>query len=130
MDVGIILSMNTVGPTRKMNNASTKASTMLMFDNHWIPRATPETADSTKATVSTVMITTRMVLPTCPMPDTICRPLRICRAPRPSEAADPNSVAKIASMSMTLPAGPLARSPSSGSKAALTSCSRPLRYTP
>ena len=43
----------------------------------------------------------------CRCRPTMSRPLRICRAPRPSEAAEPNSVAKIASMSMTLPPGPL-----------------------
>ena len=41
---------------------------MLMFDSHWMPRAIPETADSTNATVSTVMITIRTVLPVSPMP--------------------------------------------------------------
>ena len=73
------------------------------------------------------MMTIRIALPVSPMPATICRPLRICNAPKPSDAAEPNSVAKIASMSMTLPHGPLARDPSSGSNAALISCSRPLR---
>ncbi len=103
------------------------ASTMLMFDSHWIPRAIPDTADNTKATVRIVMMTISTVLPVSPMPLTMCRPLRICSAPRPSEAAEPNSVAKIASMSMTLPHGPLARDPSSGSNAELISCMRPLR---
>ena len=97
--------MKTVGPTTNTNSASAKASTMLMLDSHWMPRATPETADSTKATVSTVMMTIRTVLPVSPIPPTMCRPLRICSAPRPSDAAEPNSVAKIASMSMTLPQG-------------------------
>ena len=66
-------------------------------------------------------------LPATPMPPTISSPLRIWSAPRPSEAAEPKRVAKIASMSMTLPAGPWAREPSSGSKAALISWTRPLR---
>ena len=120
--------MNTVGPTTNTNSASTTASTMLMLDSHWMPLATPETAESTNATVSTAMMPTRTPLPASLEPPTICRPLRICRAPRPSEAAEPNSVAKIASMSMTLPAGPVgACRPSSGSNAALISCRRPLR---
>ena len=41
-------------------------------------------------------------------------PLLICRAPRPSEVALPNIVAKMARMSMPLPIGPSTRSPSSG----------------
>ena len=59
------------------------------------------------------------------------RPEPICRAPRPSEVAEPKSVAKIAKMSMTRPAGPSARcSPSSGANAELMSSERPLRKTP
>ena len=103
---------------------------MLKLDSHWMPRATPDTAESTNAQVSTAMMPIRTAFPVSPIPPTICRPLRICNAPRPSEAADPNSVAKIASMSMTLPQPPWARSPSSGSNAALISWKRPLRYTP
>ena len=45
--------------------------------------------------------------------------------------AEPKSVAKIAKMSMTRPAGPFARfSPKSGAKAELMSSERPLRKTP
>lgn len=117
----------TVGPTTNTNMASVSASTMLMLDSHWMPRAMPETADSTNAAVSTAMMMTRIVLPVSPIPPTICSPLRICNAPSPREAADPNRVAKIASMSMTLPHAPFARAPSSGSKAELISCRRPLR---
>jgi len=51
-------------------------------------------------------------------------------APRPSDAAEPNSVAKIAQLSMIRPPGPSARLPSSGRKAALISCGRPGRYEP
>ena len=71
------------------------------------------------------------MLPALPMPATISKPEPIWSAPRPSEAAEPNSVAKIASMSMTRPAGPAARfSPSSGANAELMSSERPLRKTP
>jgi hypothetical protein len=92
-----------------------------------MPLATPDTADSTNATVRTVMMPISTALPVSPMPATICSPLLICSAPSPSEAAEPNSVAKIASMSMTLPHPPFTRFPSSGSNAALISCSLPLR---
>ena len=119
--------MKIVGPTTNRNNASTMASTMLMFESHWMPFATPETAESTNAAVSTAIRPTSAALPISPIPATISRPLRIWRAPRPSEAADPNKVAKIASMSITRPPGPYARRPSSGSNAAEMSCTRPLR---
>ena len=130
MAVGSMLRMNTVGPTTNTKTASSRASTMLMLESHWMPLATPETAESTNATVRAAMMPTRTALPTVPMPPTICRPLRICRAPRPSEAAEPKSVAKMASMSITRPPGPWARLPSSGSKAAEISWARPLRNTP
>jgi hypothetical protein len=122
--------MKTVGPTTNTNPASNTASTMLMFESHRMPRATPDTADNTNATVRIVMMTIRTVLPVSLTPATICRPLRICSAPSPSEAAEPKRVAKIANMSITLPPMPLARLPSSGSNAELISCIRPLRYTP
>ena len=51
--------MKTVGPTTNTNRASARASTMLMFESHWMPLATPETAESTKATVSTAMMPIR-----------------------------------------------------------------------
>ena len=119
--------MKTVGPTMKTNRASATASTMLMLDSHWMPFATPETADSTKAAVRTAMMPTRTPLPVSPRPATICRPDSIWRAPRPSEVAEPNRVAKIANMSMALPPSPWAWRPRSGSKAELISWRRPLR---
>ena len=104
---------------------------MLMLDSHWMPLATPETAEAMNATVRTAMIPTSTPLPTLPMPPTISRPEPIWRAPRPSEAAEPKSVAKIASMSMTRPAVPLARfSPMSGANAELISWERPRRNVP
>ncbi|GAB3355488.1 hypothetical protein GCM10027300_23940 [Modestobacter lapidis] len=93
--------------------------------------ATPETAEATNAAVSTAMIATIRPLPTVPAQPRISTPLPICRAPRPSEAADPKRVAKMARTSMTLPAGPAARrSPISGMNAALISCRRPRRKVP
>ena len=129
--VGTRLRMKTVGPTTKTKSASASASTMLMFESHWMPFSMPDTAERMKQTVSTTMMAMSTALPTLPMPATICRPEPICRAPRPSEVAEPKSVAKIAKMSMTRPAGPLARfSPKSGANAELMSSERPLRKTP
>ena len=104
---------------------------MLVLDSHWIPRSMPETAEATNAAVRIAMIATRTPLPTSPAQPRISTPLPICRAPRPREAADPNSVAKMARTSMTRPAGPAARrSPSSGTKTELISCRRPRRKVP
>ncbi len=64
-------STNSVGPTTNTNRASAIASTMLMLDSHWMPLATPDTADSTKATVSTAMMPMISALPTFPTPATI-----------------------------------------------------------
>ena len=47
------------------------ASTMLMFESHWMPLATPDTAENTNATVRTAMMPTSTPLPTSPMPPTI-----------------------------------------------------------
>jgi hypothetical protein len=95
---------------------------MLMLDSHWIPRSTPETAEATNAAVRTAMIPTSTPLPTLPAQPRISTPLPICSAPRPREAADPNSVAKMARTSMIRPAGPVARrSPSNGMNAELIS---------
>ena len=55
-EVGSRFSMSRVGPTMNTNSASTRASTMLMLDNHWMPLPMPDTADETKAMVSRVMM--------------------------------------------------------------------------
>ena len=62
-----------------------------------------------------------------PLPKTSSRPPVICRAPRPSEVADPKRVAKMAMMSIALPGPSLARRPSSGPKAPETRLPAPLR---
>lgn len=103
---------------------------MLMFDSSWMPRATPETALRMKQMVSTEMSTTSPMRPRFSTQPTLFRPAWICSAPIPSEAAEPNSVAKIASMSMTLPMGPSTRGPSSDRKADEMSWVRPLRKVP
>ena len=119
--------MNSVGPTRNTKTASTSARTMLTLDSISTPREMPLTAERMKQMVSTTMMMTRRLAPALSTQPLNSMPAPICSAPRPSEAAEPKSVAKIASMSMTLPHGPLARDPISGSNAALISCSRPLR---
>jgi hypothetical protein len=120
--------MRIVGPATNTKAASTTASTMLMFDNHWMPLATPLTAEATNAIVSTTMMTTSNAVGASPRKPPACRPPPICRAPRPSEAADPKSVAKIAITSIARPIGPSQRrAPSSGSKAELIRERRRLR---
>lgn len=82
-----------------------------------MPLETPETADAMKHAVSTAMTAMRMPLPSSPMPETISMPCPICRAPRPSEAAVPNSVTMIEKMSIVRPRAPPVRpSPSNGAK--------------
>lgn len=123
--------MKIVGPRTKTKSARTKASTMLVLDSHWMPFSTPDTAEKMKQMVSTTMISTSTVLVTSSAQPTILAPEAICSAPRPSEVAEPKSVAKMAKMSMTLPTGPLTwRLPMSGSKTALIVRPRPLRKTP
>ena len=123
--------MNTVGPTTKTNAARTMARTMFVLDSHWMPFSMPETAEAMNAAVSTAITPTSRPFPTLPMPATISRPLPICRAPSPSDAAEPKSVAKMARMSMTRPAGPSARRrPINPENAELISCGRPLRNVP
>ena len=46
MEVGSRSRMMIVGPATNTNTARTSASTMLMLDSHWMPFATPETAES------------------------------------------------------------------------------------
>ena len=122
--------IRTVGPSTNTNSARAIASTMLMLDSHWMPLATPETAEATNATVSSAMMATSTGVPTSPNQPLNFSPLPICSAPRPSEAAEPKRVAKIARMSISLPIGPSVRLPSSGPKAAEISWERPLRKVP
>ena len=82
-----------------------------------------------KAAVSTAMIATSIIFDGLDTQFTASSPEPICSAPKPSEATVPNSVATMASPSMTFPAGPLARrDPRSGVKAADSSWPRPFRY--
>ena len=123
--------MTMVGPPMKTTRASMPASTMLMLDSHWMPLATPDTAEATKAIVRIAMMATSNVVPTESMNPPAMSPPPICSAPRPREAADPNRVAKIARMSMARPNTPsVPRAPSSGWNAELISCRRPRRKVP
>ncbi len=99
-----------------------------MLDSHWIPRLMPDTAEATKQVVRIATITTSTGVPISPTQPLDVRPLPIWRAPRPNDAAVPNSVAKIARMLMNLPTGPSTiRMPKSEVKAAEMSCLRPRR---
>ena len=68
-----------------------------------MPFSTPDTADSTKQSVSTAITATASDLLPPPLPKTSSMPPVIWSAPRPSEVAEPNSVAKIATTSIALP---------------------------
>ena len=99
-----------------------------MLDSHWMPRLMPETAEATKQDVRMATITTSTGVPISPIQPLDVRPLPICRAPRPSDAAVPNRVAKMARMLMNLPTGPSTiLMPKSEVNAAEISCLRPRR---
>ena len=130
-DDGIALRMKRVGPPMKTMSARMTASTMLMFDSHWMPRSTPDTADATNAAVRIAMMRTRIGEVTSERIPADSMPPPICSAPRPSEQAEPNSVARIARMLMRRPPAPLtARSPNSGVNIAANVCARPSRNAP
>jgi hypothetical protein len=109
-----VLRMKTVGPTTNTKNASSAAAAAFAFDRYLMPRSTPETAEITKHKVRTAITTTARVLLPPPSPNTSSMPPVICSAPRPSDVAEPNRVAKIATTSMALPGPSDARRPNSG----------------
>ena len=120
--------MSTVGPRTNTNSASRPASTMLMFDSHWMPRAMPDTADRTNAAVSTMIIGTRTLLPTRGDQPGRLEPATDLQGAESQGRRRTEDVAKMAMMSMTLPSQPsAARCPMSGTKAELMSWLRPLR---
>ena len=117
--------MTTVGPSVNTASASSPAMMRLKVDSHLMPRATPDTAEARNSTVVTPM------MPTCQAsftgtPIVAARPLLICSAPMPSDAATPNAVAITAS---TLTTGPMRCSGAQGRAitAVLTSAEPPLR---
>ena len=119
--------MNTVGPASRKKTIKPIVAPPLMLLRNWIPRSTPEIAESTNSAVMVMMMTTPIVFEIVTSQRKFM-PLLICSAPRPSDVAVPNSVAKIASPSMSLPIGrSLTRSPSSGANVALTRFLPPLR---
>lgn len=84
----------------KTKTARITASTILVLDSHWMPFSTPEIAEKTNATVRTAMIRTSSPVPVLSRQFSSWNPLPIWSAPRPSDAAEPKSVAKMARMSM------------------------------
>ncbi|SKF62323.1 Uncharacterised protein [Mycobacteroides abscessus subsp. abscessus] len=126
--LGITFRMNRVGPPRKTMTASTTASSMLMFERRWMPFSMPATAEATNAAVSTAITTTSRMVVDCSTMPLASRPPPICSAPRPRDAADPNSVAMMARMLISRPPQPFtARSPNSEVYIELNSCARPIR---
>ena len=117
--------MATVGPSENTARASSAARMRLKVDSHLMPRPTPLTAEIRKSVVVTAMMPSCEPCPTG-SPSTACRPLLICSAPMPSEAATPNAVAMTAS---TLTAGPrcFIGAQGSASMAVLTSAEPPRR---
>ena len=112
-----------VGPAMKTKTARITASTILVLDSHWMPFSTPEIAEKTNATVRTAMIRTSSPVPVFSRQFSSWNPLPIWSAPRPSDAAEPKRVAKMARMSMSRPTAPWAcRAPMSGSNTALIVC--------
>ena len=119
--------MNTVGPATRKKTISPIVAPPLRLLRNWIPRSTPETADSTNSAVMTTMMRTPIAFEIGTSQRKFI-PLLICSAPSPSEVAVPNSVAKIARPSISRPTGrSLAFSPSTGVNVALTRFFPPLR---
>jgi len=96
--------MATVGPSRNTASASSAAMTRLKLESHLMPRSTPVTAETRNSAVVTTMMPTCAV-PLTGRPSTRARPLLICSAPMPSEAATPKAVAMTASTFTSGPSG-------------------------
>ena len=103
---GMMLRMNRVGPPTKTMIARSTASTMLMFDSHWMPFSIPEMAEATKQAVRTAIMATSIPELTLSTRLVDTMPPPICRAPSPREHADPNRVATIARILMMRPPTP------------------------
>ena len=129
--VGMVLRMITVGPTTSTNTARISAAIMLKLEMYWMPLLTPDNAETRNARPSTMMMPSISHVPGFSTRPVCSRPAEICRTPRPSDAAVPKTVAKIARTSMSLPRNPSAlRTPMSGMNAAEISWRRPRRYVP
>ena len=93
-----------------------------------MPFSMPETAEATKQAVRIAMMRTRTGEVTFSIRPVEVMPPPICRAPRPSEQAEPNSVARIARMLMMRPPMPSeTRSPKIEANMAENSWARPSR---
>ncbi|GAA5500356.1 hypothetical protein Dxin01_00076 [Deinococcus xinjiangensis] len=73
-----------------------------------MPLYSPVLALIRKSTVTAAMIASWLGVPML-RPKALCRPLLIYKAPKPSEAATPNTVAIMARTSISFPAGPSTR---------------------
>lgn len=127
MAVSRKLSITSVGPAMNTNAATARASTILMLDSHWMPRSMPDTAEKMKAMVKPQMMATRPTLPIASIQPLNSIPAPICNAPRPSDAADPNRVAKMAIILIAWPPMPSARRPRIGRNTEEINCERPRR---
>ena len=85
----------TVGPKTNTSSAKKAASSKLACDNHFTPRCTPVTAEIKNSAVTTTIITACQNTDTG-KPNTVFKPLLICDAPIPSDAATPKAVATTA----------------------------------
>ena len=119
--------MKTVGPTTNRKSASKAAAAALALDSHLTPRSIPLTAETTKHAVRNAITPTASSLESRPDPNTSSIPPVICSAPNPSDVAEPNRVAKMATTSIALPGVRSTRLPNSGRNAAEIRLPPPLR---
>ena len=117
--------MATVGPITKTAKARAAANSKLMVDSHLMPRVTPVTAEVMNSAVVTAMMATCDVSLTG-RPNKTLRPLLICKAPMPSDAATPKAVAMTAN-TLTSKADFLAKRQGSASIEVLTKAAPPRR---
>ena len=113
------LSRNSVGPVTRMKISRPIAIAMLKLDRRLMPFSRPS-ATEMQATVVTIAMVRTCTNGEIAMPNNSLSPALICRVPRPTEVATPNTVPMTATTSMVLPMGPKTLSPSRGAKIELT----------
>ncbi len=96
-----------------MKSSSAAASTMLISDSRLTPASSPATTE-TSAMAVMHPISTTLAVSVASIPNRKSIPPIACSAPKPSEVASPNSVAKTAIVSITWPGQPQTRSPKIG----------------
>ena len=111
--VTVSVTMARVGPTVSTNASSSKASSRLTSLRRLIPFSIPLTTDASAIAVMPAISST-WVVSVGGAPHMRASPAVNCSAPRPSEVANPKSVAKTARMSMPWPNRPHTASPMSG----------------